>query len=208
MSEQKRRVIFLDFWGVMCGGLKETRFNGLSPECGQLLTTSLILPCDAYVVITSDSVKRWDTAPDDVKARSPDMEWTDNREHAISMLVEIGVPRDRILGCTEQLWNSNIIYDRVREIMTWIETHGPVESCVIIDDFPLLFDLESIEELRGEVTELSSRELIESVARLPDETSPLFTELSNRFIRVDWQSGLTSDVCKEAEDCLRATMYL
>ncbi len=180
------RLVFLDFWGTLNepGGRSDLSRKNV----GKILER-LVYPLGARVVITSDSAKRWDTAPEEHRPYDSG----DGRHGAIELLCAAGMPRERILGCTDQRWDSVVVYDRVTEISAFLHETGLVASFVVLDDALLPLD----EDLRRRFSRDGP-----FASRLPRLDDPMVQEIGRRFVRVDPTTCLTDADVEKARQIL------
>jgi hypothetical protein len=210
------KVIFLDFYGVMDGSMEagiqqmqariEARERGeevdtyerLNRGCGALINR-LIELTDAYIVIISDAAKDW-SEKDDWIGWDPDEEGytPSGPETAVEDLVEIDIPRERILGWTYQCPSSTASFDRPREVWSWLQSHPEVTEYVILDDKPLPFTREAIEKTRAEINSWENQQVPNERwldALLPHEVGEA---MAPHFIQVDGRPGLTREDVEKA----------
>jgi len=173
------KIIFLDFYGVMDGDYEWQRqrksydpYERFDPRCGARVKR-IHEETGALVVITSDSVQdctgHWEGAPSD-EQRYPDCK---------KLLVGCGVPEEIIIGYTYQPPDSLPVYDRTRQIKTWLDEHPEVENYVILDDLMLPFSEEDVAELTTDRNWPDQ----EKVRRYLDQLEP-YPEMLPHFVLV------------------------
>jgi hypothetical protein len=192
------KVIFLDFYGVMDGPLDRKpneRWVGLASHCGALINDL----CDrtgAVIVISSDAAKRWDLKDkgwtlEGEQGWDPGEARYDIADHktCIEDLVDIGIARMLIIGCTFQPPSSIALFERPREIRDWLADHPEVTEYVVFDDKPLPFTRANIDwclHRLGSGDTPTDQRLREAVLTYEEGA-----EMEPHFVHVDGQKGLT-----------------